>query len=427
MPTVETTITISIPEGGATWGEMEAAVAGAVQEAGRRLLLAACGKMEEEALIRLRRQRGCIQQVKVRPLDMLTRFGWVRLERRQVVHRGEGRYFCPLDRVLGLAPRQHASPWVQEQAVALATRVPYRQATVLLSGWLGTPLDHRTIHAWVQQAGQAVVEEEDAQQEAVFEDGEQPVSAPGEREIVVTEADGTFVKAQREQVPNFEVRLGVLFSGKEVESATAKHRRYRLKERVLYGGVEPAEAFGERLFLAGEAKLGISHAQHLLLVGDGAEWIEALAGHRRWQATYQLDWWHLAHALHRTFPDRPALVAELKQSLYSGDGERLINLVSLARVAGDGDSQRMAQLETYLRANRDGFYGARRLRRYLSPEARTVAVEGSGAIEKQMDLMVGRRFKGQGMRWTRKGANRLLKLRLREMEKACPEWSRRAA
>ena len=263
-----------------------------------------------------------------------------------------------------------------------------------------------------------MVDEEDARQQAVFEDGEEPVSDPRVREIVVTEVDGTFIKGQREETSNFEVRLGVLFSGKELESATAKHRRYRLKERVLYGGVEAAEAFGERLFLAGEGKLGISHARHLLVVGDGAEWIEALAGHRRWQATYQLDWWHLTHAIHRTFPDRPALVAELKQSLYSGNGERLISLVSLARLCGDGDHERIAQLESYLRANRDGFFGARRLRQRLSPEAKPVAVEGSGAIEKQMDLAVDRRFKGQGMRWTRKGANRLLKLRLRELEKA---------
>jgi hypothetical protein len=418
MPTVETTIRVSIPEEGATLGQLEAVVARAVEEAGQRLLLGACGELEEEALIRLRRMRGRVQQVKMRPLDMLTRFGWVRLQRRQVVQREDGRYFCPLDDVLGLGPRQHASPWVQGQTVALATRIPYRQATALLAEWLGTPLDHRTVYAWVQQAGQVVVDDEDARQQAVFEDGEQPVSDPGVREIVVTEVDGTFVKAQREGSPNFEVRLGVLFSGKELESATAKHRRYRLKERVLYGGVEPAEAFGERLFLAGEGKLGLSHAGHLLLVGDGAEWIEALAGHRRWQATYQLDWWHLAHALHRTFPDRPALVTELKQSLYDGEGERLINLVSLARIAGDGDPERVAQLESYLRANRDGFYGARRLRQRLSPEAKAVAVEGSGAIEKQMDLAVGRRFKGQGMRWTRKGANRLLKLRLTELEKA---------
>lgn len=415
MPTVETTITVSIPEGTTTLGEVEVAVRRTVEAAGRRLLLALCKEIEQKALSEL---RGQVQQVKVRPLDMLTGFGWIRLERRQVVQRGDGCYWCPLDGVLGLAPRQHASPWVQQQAVALATRMPYRQAAALLSGWLGTPLDHRTVYAWVQEAGQAVVEEEDAQQVAVFEDGELPASDPGVREIVVTEVDGTFIKAQKEEFPSFEVRMGVFFSGKERESATAKHKRYRLKERVLYGGVETAAVFGERLFLAGEARLGLSHAEHLLLVGDGAEWIEALAGHRRWQATYQLDWWHLTHALHRTFTDRPAFVAELKRSLYSGEGERLINLVSLARLAGDGDPERMAQLLTYLKANRHGFYAARRLRERLSPEASLVAVEGSGAIEKQMDLAVGRRFKGQGMRWTKKGANRLLKLRIRELEKA---------
>src|SRR3990172_9049139 len=413
MPIVETTITVSIPEGGATLAELEAVVARAVEEGGGGVGGAACAEVEEQELRRMGRRA---RQVKVRPLDMLTRFGWMRLERRQVVE-GEC-YYCPVDRVLGRAPRQHASPWVREEAVALATHIPYRQAATILSRLLETPLDHRTVYAWVQRAGAAVVEEEDALQEAVFGDGEQPPSDPGVREIVVTEVDGTFIKAQREQVPNFEVRLGVLFSGKELESATAKHRRYRLKERVVYGGVERAEVFGERLFLAGEAKLGISHAGHLLLVGDGAEWIEALAGHKRWQATYQLDWWHLTHALHRTFPDRPWLVAELKQALYRGEGERLVGLVTLAGLTAQDDRERVAQLETYLRANQEGFFGARRLRQHLSPEARTVAVEGSGAIEKQMDLMVGRRFKGQGMRWTRKGANRLLKLRFRQLEKA---------
>ena len=377
MPTVETTVTSSISESGAELGELEAAVARVVEEAGRQLLRAACAEVEEQEL---RRLRGRVQQVKVRSLDMLTRFGWLRLERRQVVDRATGRYYCPLDEVLALKGKRHYSPWVQEQAVALATRIPYRQAARLLGAWLGVEIDHRTVHAWVQQAGQAVVEEEDAEQEAVFGDGEQPASDPGVREIVVTEVDGTFIKAQREEFPSFEVRVGVLFSGKKLESATARHRRYRLTERVLYGGIEPAEAFGERLFLAGEAKLGISHAQHLLLVGDGAEWIEALAGHQRWQATYQLDWWHVAHAIHRTFPDRPALVTEMKCALYEGEGGHLLALVSLARAAGDGDPERTAQLENYLRTNQEGFYGARRLRQRLSPEARLLPRKDRGRV-----------------------------------------------
>lgn len=417
MQTVETTITVSIPKGGATLAELEALVARAVEEAGRNLFVAAVGVGEEQLVAKLRRRR-VLRQVKMRPRDVLTRFGWVRLQRRQFRDQTDGRYACPLDALLALAPRRHISPWVEQQAVALATRLPYRQAAWLLSAWLDTPVDHRTFYGWVQQAGARIVAEEDAQQERVFGRGKEPLSDPRVREIVVTEVDGTFLKAQREGVPDFEVRVGVLFSGKERESPSAKHQRYRLKERICYGGVEPASDFGERLFLTGEARLGLSHARHLLLVGDGAEWIEALAGHARWQATYQLDWWHLFHALHRTFPDRPDLVRDLKRALYRGDAKRLLHLVQLAHVHGQGDPKRVASLETYLRSNQQGFYGARRLRPNLSAQAKLVAVEGSGAIEKQMDLAVGRRFKGQGMRWTRRGANRLLKLRLRELERA---------
>lgn len=415
MPTVETTITISIPEGGATLREVEAEVAKGVQEAGRKLLLAACQALEEEAMATL---VGRVQRVKMRPLDLLTRFGWVRLQRQQVVERTLGHYTYPLDKVLKLEPRQHASPWVLAQAIALASRIPYRQAALLLAGLIETAVDHRTVYAWVQAAGAQVVAEEDAQEEAVFGRGEEAPRDPGVREIVVTQVDGTFLKAQREGAPEFEARLGVLYSGKELESPTAKHRRYRLRERVLYGGVEPAEAFGERLFLAGEGRLGLSHARHLLLVGDGAEWIEALAGHQRWKATYQLDWWHLTHAFHRTFPNRPKLVAQLKEALYRGQGQQVVRLVALARAIGRSDPELVARLYTYVRANQHGFYGARRLREQLSPQGKLVAVEGSGAVEKQMDLVVGRRFKGQGMRWTRKGANRLLKLRLRELGRA---------
>lgn len=35
--------------------------------------------------------------------------------------------------------------------------------------------------------------------------------------------DGAFLKAQREESKEFEVRLGLLYSGKELVSTTAKH------------------------------------------------------------------------------------------------------------------------------------------------------------------------------------------------------------
>ena len=47
MATVETTIRVSIPDGGATLGEVEQRVAEAVQAVGRELLVAVCAALEE--------------------------------------------------------------------------------------------------------------------------------------------------------------------------------------------------------------------------------------------------------------------------------------------------------------------------------------------------------------------------------------------
>ena len=394
--------------------DLEITIGASLRQAGQQLLQQACRAIEAELF---ESAESGLRRSKRRQLDLLTRFGWIRLKRWQMrdVH---GRYFCPLDTHLGLAPRQHASPWIIEQAVALATRLPYRQAAHLLGGFLDEDIDHRSLYRWVQKAGAQIVAEEDELQTAVFEHGVVPPRDRKEREIVLTEVDGTFLRAQREGGRKFEVRLGVLTTGKALESRTAKHKRYRLLERVRYGGVETAQDFGERLFLKGEAHLAISRARHLLLVGDGADWVEALAGHDRWRATYQLDWWHLTQAFHRTFPEHPRLVHKLKQALYRGKGEKIIPAVRLAQLNGLGDAERVDALLTYLETNQEGFYGAHSLRPHLSHEARLVCVHGSGAIEKHIDIVICRRFKGQGMRWTRAGANRLLKLRLKDLDKA---------
>lgn len=429
MTTVETTVTTNIHEEGMTLEALEAEIAKSLQRAGRLLLEQACRAMEDEIL---ERHRSRLRRSKQRSFHLLTRFGWMKLTRWQM-RDVRGSFSCPLDAQLGLEPRQHASPWITEQAVSLATRLPYRQAAYLLGAFVEEPIDHRSLYRWVQKAGAQIVAEEDELQTEVFKHGVIPPRDPQEREIILAEVDGTFLRAQREEGTQFEVRLpsrtgvppvlaartvGVLTTGKALESPTAKHRRYRLLERVRYGGAEPAQDFGERLFLKGEAHLGLTRAKYLLLVGDGADWVEALAGHDRWRATYQLDWWHLTHAFHRTFPDHPKLVHRLKQALYRGQGHRIPHIIRLAQLNGLGNPERVASLLTYVEANQRGFYGARSLRPQLSDQARLVCVEGSGAVEKHIDLVICRRFKGQGMRWTRRGANRLLKLRLQELDKA---------
>jgi hypothetical protein len=136
----------------------------------------------------------------------------------------EGGYCRPLDELLELEPRQHASPWIIERSVALATRLLYHQATLLLGDFVNAPIDLRSLYRWVQKEGEVIVEEEDDLQEAVFQHGEVPARDPAQRELILAEIDCTFLRAQREDGDRFEVRLGVLTTGKELESLTARNR-----------------------------------------------------------------------------------------------------------------------------------------------------------------------------------------------------------
>ena len=130
--------------------------------------------------------------------------------------------------------------------------------------------------------------------------------------------------------------------------------------------------------------------------------------------------------IHQTFSDQPKLVSELIDYLYSGQDEKLLATVKLARLlCEDRDKrQKMADLVTYIENNRGGLYGSRSL--WDKVEAKMVLVSSTGAMEKNIDVVIGRRFKKQGMSWTTKGANNLLKLRTLWYNKTDWEafWSR---
>ena len=115
--------------------------------------------------------------------------------------------------------------------------------------------------------------------------------------------------------------------------------------------------------------------------------------------------------------------------LYSGHGEKMVTTVKLARLLCEDEDkrQKIADLATYIENNRDGLYGSRSLRDKV--EAKRVLVCSTGAMEKNIDVVIGRRFKKQGMNWTTEGVNNLLKLRTLRYNKGDREafWSRQAS
>ena len=263
----------------------------------------------------------------------------------------------------------------------------------------------------MQKSGRVLRKEENRRWGAVFENGELLEGEGEEREIVVTEMDATMLHSQEKGRKKLTVKLGVMYSGKELESQTAKHKRYRLAEKTLYGSIEEPEEFGEKLYLKGEEKLALSKARNLLILGDGDPWIKEIAEGPFFMGIYQLDWWHLMRKVRQTFSDQPKLASELIDYLYSGQAGEMLSTVRLARLlCEDGDrEEKITGLVTYLENNWDGLYGSRSLRD--KGEAKRVLVCSSGAMEKNIDIVIDRRFKRHGQSWTTEGVNNLLKLR----------------
>jgi len=424
MLRVKETLEVSIPQDGLDMNRLEEILAEAFEEFEKRVV----GKVLEEVEKKIleEEQERVVKKGK-RSKYLCTRLGWIRYERQKVRYLEEGRYGFPLDEALGLRPYQQGSNWVRKRGIELACDHPYRQAADLLAQEIGEELSHRTLHRWVQEEGRRLRREEETKRRRIFEEGDTLEGEGEEREIVVVEVDGTMLSSQEERGERFEVKLGLMYTGKELESKEAKRRRYRLKEKVLYGGVEEGEAFGEKLYLRGEERLNLGGAKHLLFIGDGAKWINEIAGADYWKSVYQLDWWHYQRKLRETLKGEEKLVGELLRLLREGEGEEHRRLLRLRRMMIREEGEKLDELLDYLEDNWEGLYGSWSLRGKV--KAQEVLVVGSGAVEKNIELLIGRRFEKRGMSWSREGANNLLKLRIERQE---PDgwqrwWQRRVA
>lgn len=148
--------------------------------------------------------------------------------------------------------------------------------------------------------------------------------------------------------------------------------------------------------------------------GDGGAWIRTL--YQEWyaQGRLLLDAYHLRkkihtrlrEAFHRTDRDRVA------------DGHRLYRLLRQGKVLTA--HQQVSQLRTQTERLREPA-ALRKLQAYLMrhqegmwyPQALAEGIDiGTGAIEKGGDIVICRRFKTRGMRWSRPGAEAVLQYRL---------------
>lgn len=398
--TIEVVVRLTISEEDFDVNRLEERVRAARNEAGRELFTRALQALEEEAVSA---HPGVVRPRRVeRHLD--TTLGPIVFARWRV--KWEGRTTCLLDRLLGLARHSRVSPAVKKRASELARRMTYREASAVLGEEMGTPVSAQSGHSWVQPLGAAIAERELI-----------PVSAPAapsaplpRREVVVAEWDDTLVRSQEKGKAHFSMKLGIGYSQKQRQGP----QRWKLTDKVVYGGVEEPENFAARFSARMEESLQVEEAAHVVVKGDGAEWIcqgaeQVFPGH-----VFQLDRWSRPAGLDRIAQfagSQPRLWKRLRTWVFQGRVSALIR--SLRQLVGaDARSEAARQeLRGYVTRHAQAITAVHRLRPLVSPQARPLLTHGTGAMEKNSEVLIARRFKRWGMRWTRRGAHHLLKLR----------------
>jgi hypothetical protein len=207
---------------------------------------------------------------------LVTRMGEVRLRRRLYREKGGGYHFL-LDEHLGLKAYQGATPEMQAMCTKLSGEMSFRKAADTLADWMAGLLSHITCWRLLQRTGQAAVCAETRAVEAVFGRGE-VVPEGGERgvERLYMEADGVYVRLQRQPKKHLELRSAIAYEGwKRLAGARGD---YRLSEKRVYCHAGEQFGFWEGVSLAWAHKWDLSRLKEVIhggvcfnLVGEMGE------------------------------------------------------------------------------------------------------------------------------------------------------------
>jgi hypothetical protein len=396
----------SLPDSLADWSTAEELIRAGVLEIGRELLQGwsdaadahatppSCGDCQE-----VMRHKGYISG------PLVTTLGTLRVRRARFRCEYCGRECYPHDELLRFCEHAVSRPLAQVIA-RLGAQLPFAQARQNLEADYRVRLCKHTLTAVCEDAGSAVLDEEDQLRRKLqsLPVAEQPAALPDSAfspEKAYVFADGTMIHSAGEW---HEIRVA------SVAAVDAKDEPLWIDHRARFLSCED---FGWQLLLLARGA-GYHRAVQRAFVADGARWLWELAATQFPDAVQILDWYHLSEHVHQA---ATVLYGEGTEAakhfndqrlseLWEGrSGETLIQLALLRkqiRAAAKRDTLR--QLMNYLEHN---------CSRIDYPRYRQLGLRvGSGQVEGACKALVGARCKQAGMRnWTRRGAEAVLLLR----------------
>jgi len=175
--------------------------------------------------------------------------------------------------------------------------------------------------------------------------------------------------------------------------------------KTIYADLCGAEEYWAGMTLKLARSYDLAGLGWSVLGGDGAGWVKE--GCEQFGSRFQLDRYHLNREL------RAVLGAD-HDAMAEGKVEQACQIAwGLGRKVKGEQAKRIAGLSSYLRDNSSGLSDYR-----LDLADREANLRRTGAIEGNVDKLVVRRMKNQGMSWRIRGVRRMLCVRFLYLEGA---------
>jgi hypothetical protein len=330
--------------------------------------------------------------------QIVTCNGWVNYKRR-IYKDQEGNWRKPLDEMLKLKPKEHYTLNVKEKAGYLVSELAYRESASVLDWLIGTAISHTTTGRLMKQVGQALDAEDEEKLERVFEHGEELEAGKQKAEVLYGESDGVWISLQGEARKKTEVRVGILYTGKQVIA----EGRNRLENKVAVTKiVKNSQEWQETMLKTAYEHYDLDSTTQLIVGGDGAKWVRQSFDLLGLPSEFVLDRYHLYRNARQAYGFTAQTGNWIHQITQEGLEAALPDMLEAMSSATPAKAKKMRQFVQYLIKNRDGL---------LDPDCRAhlqPGVHRLGAIEGNVDKLVVRRLKGRGRSWSLEGAKAML-------------------
>jgi hypothetical protein len=203
-----------------------------------------------------------------------------------------------------------------------------------------------------------------------------------------------------------EAKTAIAFTSKDILKRSNNGSIILKKEAIAFVG--PSEEF-KGYVLSLSIKAGYGRIENIVAIADGAAWIREMCLELFPDATQILDLFHLKENVYNyakyKFSHNEAEYApwakEINSLLENGRADEVLERLP----EGEAVPVNVCSLRVYIKNNIDKInYPKKKEKGYFV---------GSGAIESQIKIIVQRRLKQPGMRWSVPGAQAMLALRVK--------------